>query len=322
MIRSEIESDRTQHWLLVMLLVALALVLALATSSGYGRMASPQSGPLAVGERQMPARPLLVVPTAEPRARSEAWFVARELYRAGRWNDSARWFGWAAAQYPDDPALEMWRGMAAYRAGDTTAAVTHWETVWADGSAAARGGVWPALALAATALDTGDYGRAAELVLPLEADGANAGIDLAGGLVDYYAALVYEAWAYEAPSYLDAAGEIGGGPFTPPLATTDPRMLVHPSSRSWLVFLTRRALERACRASPRIDGSAHLVAPDATAEPSLAPTVGELLEALGAADFPVQARQKLRAVRLYESARDKPEIFDDIETLLRGRFVA
>ena len=41
-----------------------------------------------------------------------------------------------------------------------------------------------------------------------------------------------------------------------------------------------------------------------------------------AGDFPAQARQKLRAVRLYESDSRPAEIFDDIETLLRGRFIA
>ena len=54
------------------------------------------------------------------------------------------------------------------------------------------------MALAAIALKTGDFERAAQLVLPLEADESDAGIDMAGGIVAFYAALVYEEWAREA----------------------------------------------------------------------------------------------------------------------------
>jgi hypothetical protein len=66
-----------------------------------------------------------------------------------------------------------------------------------------------------------------------------------------------------------------------------------------------------------------VVAESATVEPSFAPAVAELLEALGSADFASQARRKLRAREIYQSPpNSRPAIFDDPELLRKWRFIA
>ena len=99
--------------------------------------------------------------------------------------------------------------------------------------------------------------------------------------------------------------------------------MVSPNSKSWLMFLTKRALQRTIREAGAIDWTAPVIPEAATVEPSLAPTVEDLLEAIGSADFATKARQKLRALKLYESQPErKIEIFDDPDPLRRGRFFA
>ena len=82
-------------------------------------------------------------------------------------------------------------------------------------------------------------------------------------------------------------------------------------------------VRRTIRGARPFDWAAPVVPESATVEPSFAPTVGELLESLGSADFASQARRKLRALDLYQSPPNRrPEIFDDPELIKRGRFIA
>ena len=142
-------------------------------------------------------------------------------------------------------------------------------------------------------------------------------------IVSFYAALVYEQLATAAPKYREAVEESLAEKFSPALATRDGSQLVSPNSQSWLIFLTKRALQRTIRGARSLDRDAPVVPESATVEPSFAPTVGELLEALGSADFASQARRKLRALELYRSPPKRTiEIFDDPELFKRGRFIA
>lgn len=310
-------------WLLVVTLVALALLLALVSSEGYGgdRVAGYR-GDLVAGTGAAPTVRLLLAQQdrTEHRTVSEVWYVARELYRAGRFAEAAREFERATAGHVADPALDMWAGMAAYRAGDVATAMRHWRTVWCDGPMS-DAGVWPGVALAAAYVKSGQVAEAARLIVPLER--GDFGPEVAEQpLVTFYAALAYDQLAATAPKYRDSIEESLAMKFSPPLASSDTGFAVSPNSQSWLIFLAKRAYQRTIRNSKTFEWTAPLVPESATAEPSLTPTVEELLESLGSADFNAQARGKLRAIRLFESAPKRIEIFDDPDLIKRGRFIA
>ena len=246
------------------------------------------------------------------------------------------------ARYPSDPAARMWAGMAAFRTGDRATAIRHWNALWCDEAPVMECGVWPAVALAAAALESGRPDQAARFIVPLER--GDYGLEFADHpVVSFYAALVYEQLATAAPKYREAVEESLAEKFSPALASNDgvgqafsltqrsswsgqpgkADVLVSPNSQSWLFFLTKRALQRTIRGARSLDRAAPVVPESATVEPSFAPTVGELLEALGSADFASQARRKLRALELYQSPPNRrPEIFDDPELIKRGRLIA
>ena len=226
------------------------------------------------------------------------------------------------ARYPSDPAALMWAGMAAFRTGDRATAIRHWGALWCDEAPLMECGVWPAVALAAAHLESGQADYAARFIVPLER--GDFGSEVADHpVVSFYAALVYERLAIAAPKVRDAVEESLAEKFSPALASSDASTLVSPNSRSWLIFLTKRALQRTIRGARSLDWVAPVVPESATVEPSLTPTVEDLLEALGSADFASQARRTLRALELYESPpKRKIEIFDDPELIKRGRFIA
>jgi hypothetical protein len=171
-------------------------------------------------------------------------------------------------------------------------------------------------------LESGRPDRAARFIVPLER--GDYGFEFADHpVVSFYAALVYEQLAIAAPKYREAVEESLAEKFSPALASNDGSQLVSPNSQSWLIFLTKRALQRTIRGARSFDWAAPVVPESATVEPSFAPTVEELLESLGSADFASQARRKLRALELYQSPPNRrPEIFDDPELIKRGRFIA
>lgn len=311
-------------WFLVITLVTLALLLALVSSAGYGadQIAGSRTDSTAIIRTDQSARSWVAQQDRkEVRTASERWYVARELYRVGRFAEATREFERAAAGYLADPALEMWAGMAAYRAGDLAAAKRHWEAVRCDTGPMSDAGTWPVIALTAAYLRSGQVAEAARLIVPLER--GDFGSEIAGQpLVSFYAALVYDHLAITAPKYRDAVEDSLAMKVSPPLASSDPGFVVSPNSQSWLIFLTKRALQQTIRHSRTFEWTAPLVADSATAEPSLAPSVEDLLEALGSADFSAQARGKLRAIQLYESPPKRIEIFDDPELIKRGRFIA
>jgi tetratricopeptide (TPR) repeat protein len=310
------------NWVLVVILVAMALLLAMVSSTGYG---APQPADSQAADRTDQAKHFWQVAAQdrkEVRTPSEVWYIARELYQSGKFTEAREAFEKVVAVYPSDPAVRMWAGIAAYRVGDRAAAIRHWESVWCDEAPLSDAGVWPAVALAALHLELGQRSHAARFIVPLER--GDFGCDAADHpLVSFYAALVYEQLATAAPKYREAVEESLAEKFSPALASNDASLLVSPNSQSWLIFLTKRSLQRTIRGARSLDWAAPLVPESATVEPSFAPTVEDLLEALGSADFAFQARRKLRALDLYQSPPNrKIEIFDDPELMKRGRFIA
>lgn len=315
--------DDHVNWLLVVFLVTLALLLAMVSSTGYGsvQQADPQATARA-GQVTL----LKLVATQdrkEVRTPSETWYIARELYQAGRVEEARGMFEKVLAVYPYDPAVGMWAGMAAHRAGNRTMAIRHWSQAWRDEAPAVECGVWLAVALAAGELESGRPDQAARFIVPLERGDFDQlehqpdCLDVSQHpVVSFYAALVYEQLAKVAPQYRDAVEESLAEKFLTPFASSDGSLMVSPNSRSWLIFLTKRALRRTIRGAQSIDWAAPVVLESATVEPSLAPTVEELLECLGSADFASQAHRKLRALELYESSPNhRPEIFGDFGDL-------
>jgi hypothetical protein len=333
------------NWVLVVILAALALLLAMVSSSASPHRAkpaadwsdvdsllqqrftrsSPRPGePVAAGQESIGSERLWTV--------SEGWYVGCELYRAGRFAQ-ARWaLERVVNVLPDDAAARTWAGMATLRAGDPAGAIRQWEPVWTGNAPGSEPWLWSGVAMVAVHLEAGSVDDAARIMLRLEdeapgaagtghaADGPRAGVY---PIISFYAARVYEALASEAADYRDAVEEPLRERFSPVLAAREPGVVTIPNSRSWLTFLAKRALKEAVRGAGSIDWSAPVVAESATVEPSLAPTVEELLEAIGSADFAVQARGKLRALEIYESQPEPEiEIFDTVEPRERNRRIA
>jgi tetratricopeptide (TPR) repeat protein len=310
------------NWVLVVILVAMALLLAMVSSSANADL--QQANPQAVARADQAKQfwKLAAQERKEVQTPSEVWYIARELYQAGRVEEARGMFEKVVATYSSDPAARMWAGMAAFRTGDRATAIRHWNAVWCDEAPVMECGVWPAVALAAAELESGRPDRAARFIVPLER--GDYGLEFADHpIVSFYAALVYEQLATAAPKYREAVEESLAEKFSPALAASDGSQMVSPNSQSWLIFLTKRALQRTIRGARSIDWAAPMVPESATVEPSFAPTVEELLEVLGSADFASQARRKLRALELYQSPPNRrPEFFDDPERIKRGRFIA
>jgi hypothetical protein len=310
------------NWVLVVILVALALLLAMVSSTGYGSPTLPDR----VAGNQLVQESTLKPPGAPGRSRvqtdSDRWYVARELYRAGEFAEAREMFDSVVAAYPNDPAVRMWAGLTAARMQDWSTASNQWSALSGRGEVGPNCNVWFTIARAAAELELGRPDRAAHLIVPLER--GDFGQELSDHpIVCFYAAVVYEKLALVAPTYLDAVGETVGERLSPPIASTDQEILVSPNSRSWLVFLAKRSLVHAVRQAGSFDRSASLVSEQVTAEPSFAPTAADLLDALGSSDFAAQARLKLRALDLYlnpPSRRHEP--FNDPDILKRWRFIA
>ena len=307
------------NWGLIVILVALTLLLTMVSSAGYGAtqeadsQSATRADPVAANQDRK-----------DVRTPSEVWYVARELYQAGRFAEASKSFEHVLAAYPNDPALKMWAGMASYRNGEPSSAIRHWQAVWRDEASTSEVGVWPAIALAAVYLESGRLDQAALFIIPLER--GDFGTDVTRHpVVSFYAALVYEQLAIAAPKYRDAVEESLGEEFSPALASSDVNSMVSPNSQSWLIFLTKRCLQRTIRGARSLDWAAPAVPESAAVEPSLAPTVEDLLEALGSADFASQARRKLRALDPGAPGRPlerKIEIFDHPGAVKRCRFIA
>jgi tetratricopeptide (TPR) repeat protein len=315
------------NWVLVVILVAMALLLAMVSTAGYGAVdiRSPQQADSQVAARADSVKLFWQVSSQDRKdvaAPSHVWYIARELYQAGRVEEAREMFNTVLARYPLDPGARMWAGMAAFRTGDQAMAIRHWQAMACDQAPVTEYGVWPALALAAAQLESGRPDRAARLIVPLER--GDYGIEFAEHpVVSFYAALVYEQLAVSSPKYRDAVEESLAETYSPALASSDGSLIVSPNSRSWLIFLSKRALQRTIRGARSFDWAAPVVPQSAMVEPSFAPTVAEMLECLGSADFASQARRKLRALELYQSPPNRrPEIFDDPELIKRGRFIA
>lgn len=249
----------------------------------------------------------------------ELWYLARELYQAGEIAHARTAFEQAVRARPIDAGIRVWAGLAAYRLGDRDSAVSHW-TRASESLVDPDRGMWISLALTASYLDSGEVEQAARLIIPLERGDGEAQSS-GHPVVSFYAGMVYERLATVAPSYRDAVEESVAERFTPPLAAAAADSMASPNSKSWLLFLAKRCYQRTITEARTSDWWAVPVVPwQTTLEPSLTPTVEELLEALGSDDFANQASQKLRALRIYESESDRGiEFFDPEELFRTGR---
>jgi hypothetical protein len=172
--------------------------------------------------------------------------------------------------------------------------------------------------MAAAELDLGRTDRAARYVVPVER--GDYGLELAcHPVVSFYAGRVYELLAMAAPKYREAVEESLAEKFSSAVASKDESQWASPNSRSWLIFLAKRAYSQAARSDWSLNHAMPIMPETATAEPSFVPTVGELLECLGSTDFAAQSRRKLRAIKLYQS---EPELFHDRHWMKRGQFIA
>src|SRR5262245_46978677 len=94
-------------WFLVITLVTFALLLALVSSAGYGadQIAGQRTDSIAIIPTDQSARSWVAQQDRkEVRTASERWYVARELYREGRFAEATGEFERAAAGYLADPA--------------------------------------------------------------------------------------------------------------------------------------------------------------------------------------------------------------------------
>lgn len=314
------DSDHV-NWVLIVVLVALALLLAMVSSTASGAWLADVPGDSPTSQTGL-LLPAASQQTRGARTPAETWYIARELYRAGEYVRAAKAFETVVEAYPCDAGATIWAGMAAYRAGDHRGAIRYWEA--ACDAVASESNVWPAVALTAAHLKAGRVHDAAKRILPLAESSETAGSRTAGNpIVSFHMALVYEQLAKAAPSYRDAFDESLALRFSPPLASSDAGFVVSPNSRSWLIFLTKQALKRTIGAARSLEWAAPVVPESATVEPSLAPTVEDLLFAIDSADFAAKAHGKLRALQLYESPPNrKIEIFDDRDAIKRGHFIA
>ena len=309
-------------WTLIIILVTLALLLALVQSTAHGGQPVSDSQSTVRSDQAVRFWRMVTQDRKEARTPSEVWFEARELYQTGKFAEARESFEKVLAVYPYDPAARMWTGMAAYRTGDRSSAIRHWTSVWDEEGCASELGIWPAVALTAAYLESGRVDRAARFIVPLERGDLGPQVTC-HPVISFYAALVYEQLAIAAPKYRDAVEDTLAEKFSPALASSDGNAVVSPNSKSWLIFLTKRSLQGTIRGAKLVDWAAPVVPATATVEPSFAPTVEDLLEAIGSADFASQARRKLRALELYESPPErKIDIFDDPDLLRHGRFIA
>jgi len=160
------DSDQV-NWVLVVILDEMALLLAMVSSSANAdqQQADPQAAARADQARQF--WQMAAQERKEVRTPSEVWYVARELYQAGRTEEARGMFEKVVAAYPSDPAARMWAGMAAFRTGDRATAIRHWNAVWCAEAPVMECGVWPAVVLAVAELESGRPDRAARLIVPL-----------------------------------------------------------------------------------------------------------------------------------------------------------
>lgn len=305
------------NWMLVVILVTLALLLALVSSTGGFAQVAVSVAPATTDE----SRGLLVERSAvsvqagshQESRFSEVCYLARELYQAGKLAEARNAFEDAVAARPIDSGARAWAGIAAYREGDHAAAVSHWNRVALSAGKNSDSSVWAAIAQSASYLETDDLKNAARILVPLERKeediSASRGVH---PVATFYAGLLYEKLALAAPDYRDAVEESLGERFSSPMASAGEGVSASPNSRAWLQFLAKRCFQRTVRQARVSEWWTVPVVPwQATLDPSLAPTVEDLLDALGSADFAYQAAQKLRALRIYESEPDRGiEIFD------------
>ncbi|MCE9552037.1 MAG: tetratricopeptide repeat protein [Planctomycetes bacterium] len=178
-------------------------------------------------------------------------------------------------------ADEVARILAAHREGRPEDAIAGWNAV----SLGYPVEVWKYVALGAAHLQRQDWPAAADAL-----DTA-ARLERGNPLVHYYTGLLRLDQAVARPDWHDAVG-----PTTTRLAGWVPRE-VTPNSRSNHRLVARQELERAVARADCVDTTQPLV-PDYGILPTPAPTVGDLLVALRADQFEVNAHHVLGSLYL------------------------
>lgn len=201
---------------------------------------------------------------------TETWCQAVESFRAGDFNRAQRAFneiGLTQNALRNEPALHVWRTLVAQARGDTAAAIQGWRSAPLEIPAE----IWRQTGLVAVWLDRGQLDEAAEaLDNAWELNRDNA-------LVRYQFGLLHLERSHRAATWLDAANiQFRMASFGRPM--------VVPNSAAMYRLAAIVDLERAIEEAPRLALDEPLALTQ-SATPYLAPRVGDLLRAIGAAEF-------------------------------------
>lgn len=275
-----------RKWLLWMVVAAaLALLLATRMAGSHeppARGASPALLPPSVGEI---ARPLAPDP---------------QLDRATHDNSLDAGMNAGESFVGENLTRELHRALAAQQRGDWQEAIDVWESI----RLPIETEVWRHVALAAAHLDgrqTTETAEALEAASELQPENA---------VVHYFVALWRLNQADTARQWNDAAGP------------TDIVLIAHvpyemlPNTRTMYRLAARDEFEKAIAMAAYVDRDQPLIAPEWTGTWSAAPTVGELLFAVGAERFEADSHHALGALLLeYGQAVQAEEHLDAASAL-------
>jgi tetratricopeptide (TPR) repeat protein len=189
-----------------------------------------------------------------------------------------------------DDGLELWQAIVIARAD----APRHTIKVWNQVQLPASTRIWRDVTLAAAYLRAGDL-KMAEVALDaaVEADRHHP-------VVHYYAALIRLEQAHTTKSWPDAIG-----PTRTRLVSYLPD--VSPNSADMYRLAAANALDRVIEYADRLTPSEPLIPPDWTIEPTLRPTINDLLVALGAKDHLAMSHNLLAQHYLERGSADLAE---------------
>ena len=264
-------STRYAYWdiLLWAIIVALAAALMLLA------MSSPLQGIKGLTAANAAAdSATLLKQRASPEI--EAWRGAVAAFRERRYNAAAEMLALVddgGERRAIDAGLRVWTALMAQQQGELETAIAMWNTtVLADDAKS-----WRYVALVAAHLE---QGRLNEAIASLDAAWA---IDAANPVVRYYTALVHleqAAVAREWPDYVEPSIFRLVSHRRPPVA---------PNTASMYRLAAMHELTYVVQTAAQTPWDTMLVSKEATVEPALRPTVGDLLTAIRAADFEATA---------------------------------
>lgn len=246
----------------------------------------------------------------EPPTVAETWQQAVAAYRGGSPGEAAVLFKTALAANRNaagepvirDAALDLWAVLAVHADGDLDAAVAGWQRA----ALPPESELWRSVALVSAHLAAGRLHE------------ASAKLDAAWKLnrdhpvVCYFTGLDYLAEARGARDWYDAVGP----PPVGSIAMIVYRPKVVPNSASMYRFAAMQQLAAAAKHADEVQWERPLVPEEWTVAPELRPNVGDLLAAVGAADFECDAVHRLGNLHLGRGNADAAEPYLDRATAL------